>query len=175
VSISRWTSACPRVRTPLVGDALAELRPRERPLGHESALDRGNRALGLGGLDAGLRKAPRVAAHEAGCREGVQPGIVLSPDQVKRSSVEPGDDQGPLVSEGAVDVRDGEAGRPRADREPRSTSILGLDGQQALGNRGRPVGGGTREELGGQALGEPGHRPSIHPGLDCPPMKGSCR
>jgi hypothetical protein len=61
--------------------------------------------------------------------------------------VQPGDQQRPLIAEGAVDVGCREALAAGADGEPGAARVLTLHGQQALGD-----GDGIWQRWAGQAL-----------------------
>ena len=56
---------------------------------------------------------------------------------MERSAVEPGDQQGAVLAEGAVDVCGGQALGSSPNREPGPTRVLALDREQALGDRDR--------------------------------------
>ena len=59
----------------------------------ERNLDRRDAALGLGGRDARLRAPACVRREELRSRKRVEPPVVLTGDEMKRSAVQPGDDE----------------------------------------------------------------------------------
>ena len=72
---------------------------------------------------------------------------------MERSAVEPGDQQGAVLAQGAVDVGGGQALGSSPNREPGATRVLALDREQALGDRDRVRQRG-RQALGLETFGE---------------------
>jgi len=69
-----------------------ELRARRRPVA-ELALHDDHAPVSLLRRHPLLSEPPRVARLQLRGREGVEPRVVLRPDQVQRASVDPGDDE----------------------------------------------------------------------------------
>ncbi len=91
--------------------------------------------------------------------------IVLAPHEMQSAAVEPGDEQRPLLGEGAIDVGGRDAPGASPNGEPKATRILALDGEHALRDGHRITRRLSREQLrteagGKQGLGAfPGHLP----------------
>ena len=135
-------------------EPLAQGAARERPLLGECSLDDPDAALGIVGRHALDGQAPRIGRAHLRCRQGLQPRVVLAPDEVQRSAIEPCDQERSVERQRLVDVGDGESRRPRADRQLRAAQILRLDAQEPLGHDHGIVCGRACEPLGGEALGE---------------------
>ncbi len=147
-------------------DPFADLRTRARPFLGQCLLDRSDAALGRRGRDALLSESPRVGRVNRRRRQGVEPVIVLAPDEMEGAAVEPGDDERAIV-ERPLDASRGESRRSRPEREPEAAWILRLHREQSLGDGNRIACRRPGEELRLEALGE--HAPIMaQPGLRRP-------
>jgi hypothetical protein len=150
----RWTSAPPPVRTPTA------------PTGHGPA--RGQRTFrrragdGPHPRDGALVHPSRWSRRALAARPGAvsaQPRVVGGPHQVQRAAVQPRDDQRTVTRARVLHVGAGQAGRAGPHREQGAAQVLGLDGEQPLGDRDRVARRRPGQELRGETVGE--HRPSF--------------
>ncbi len=139
-------------------EPLAELEPRERPVGREAPLDRRDGTVGGPRRDLLQREPPRDRGAERRRRQRLEPRVVLAADEVERAAVQPREHERALVGQLAVDVRGREPGAARTDREPRAARVLRLDGEQPLHDRERVPRRRPGEKLRREPLGEHGHR-----------------
>ena len=152
----RWTRACPLVGTPAAASRSASWGRVEGP---SAAIVRSitlTPALRGLGRDALLVQATGVGRRAPGRRQGVEPPVVLGADQVQGATVQPGDHQGAVLGEGPVDRLDRQPGGPGSDGEAGAPWVLGLDGQEPLGDGHGAVGRWPGEQLGSEARTDQG-------------------
>ena len=112
-------------------EASAELVATQRTFSTQGALDQRDAALRVGCRDTGLSKPARVGGEQRWRSQGMEPPVVLAPDQVERAAIQPADHERAVVQP-AVDVSDRQAARARPNRQAGAAKVLCLDGEQAL-------------------------------------------
>ncbi len=145
---------------------VAELAAGERAVGGQRCLDHRHGPLGVSRPDLFLGQPAGAARAQLRGGERVQPPVVLGADQVQRAPVQPGDDQGPVRGQRAVDVGGGQPARPGADGQPQAARILSLDGKQPPDHVRSGPGGLAGQQLGFEPLAHDsgsGRRVGGHP------------
>ena len=126
----------------------AELPTAQGPFRPEGGHHRVDTPLGLHRVDAGLGQPAGVVGVEGRGGEGVQPPVVLGPDQVEGAPVEGGDHQRAVHGQGPVDIGRGHAVGAAADGQAEAPGVLGLDGQEPTDRLDGIGGRGARQKLG---------------------------
>ena len=151
----RCTSARPSAMNPA---AFTRSRRSSRLSGPSSASARSTTAIALSAVSRPKPCSLKRRAIPACCVGAVSAssqGMSSRAHQVDRAAVDPGDDHG-AIADLAMDVRDGEPGNARSQRQHPGAEILGLDREQSLSDRL-----GAAPRLAGEQLGARPRRPQF--------------
>ena len=113
-------------RYPLLLEDRTDLATRQWPVVSERFYDRSDRAARGRFAHALLPEATIAVGAQLRRGQRVQQRLVLSGNQVQRSTVDPGDDQRALTRQCVIDCRRAPAGRAGSERKASTTRILAL-------------------------------------------------